>query len=54
MLATASDTESGAYLRSLWRNDLVATEAEQAGLPLLRLDGSETTESIVDRALDDL
>jgi hypothetical protein len=38
--------------RSLWRNDLVDAEAEQAGLPLLRLDGSEATEKLVEHAIE--
>ncbi len=35
--------------RSLWRNDLIATEAEQTGLSLMRLDGSESVDALVDR-----
>jgi 2-phosphoglycerate kinase len=37
--------------RSLWRNDLVAAEAEHTGLPLLRLTGAEAVDDLVDRAM---
>lgn len=35
--------------RSLWRNDLVANQAEAAGLPVLHLTGEESVESLVNR-----
>jgi len=37
--------------RSLWRNELVAVEAERMGLPLLRLDGSEHVDDLVKRVV---
>lgn len=37
--------------RSLWRNELVAAEAAAAGLTVLHLDGSESTEEMLQKAL---
>lgn len=38
--------------RSLWRNDLIATEAERAGLSLMRLNGTESVDALVDRVFE--
>lgn len=38
--------------RSLWRNSLVAAEAEPLGLPVLYLRGDESVEVVTDRAID--
>lgn len=38
--------------RSLWRNELVAEEAEELGLPTLRLSGGEAVDAIVQRVLE--
>lgn len=38
--------------RSLWRNELVAEEAEDLGLPTLRLSGGEPVDAIVQRVLE--
>lgn len=37
--------------RSLWRNDLVFTEAADLGLPLLDLTGDESVEDLVERVV---
>jgi hypothetical protein len=38
--------------RSLWRNELVATEAARLGLTVLRLTGREPVEVLVERVVD--
>jgi hypothetical protein len=38
--------------RSLWRNDLVASESSDAAMPVLHIDGSETVEQLVGIALE--
>ena len=38
--------------RSLWRNDLVASEATALGLPVVRLSGDESPQDVVERALE--
>lgn len=38
--------------RSLWRNDLVASEATALGLPIVRLGGDESPQDVVERALE--
>lgn len=38
--------------RSLWRNRLVAEQAADLGLPVLDLDGTESTTEVTDRALE--
>lgn len=38
--------------RSLWRNDLVAGEAEELDLPILYLSGGEPVGALADRVLD--
>lgn len=40
--------------RSLWRNELVVREADELGLAVLRLDGSEAPDVVVDLAVEAL
>ena len=53
-LARFSDPErmlANFMARSIWRNDLVAAQAQEAGLPVLELNGHEPVEEIVAAAL---
>jgi 2-phosphoglycerate kinase len=38
--------------RSLWRNDMVATEARELGLPVLHQDGSKSPDDLVDELME--
>ncbi|MCP4304028.1 MAG: AAA family ATPase [bacterium] len=38
--------------RSLWRNDLVASQAAESGLPIVQLSGDEPPHDVVERALE--
>lgn len=54
-LAGSSDPElmfSHFMARSLWRNELVASQAQELGLPLLRQSGGETVEDLVAAVLE--
>jgi 2-phosphoglycerate kinase len=53
-LAKFSDPErmlANFMARSIWRNDLVAAEANEAGLPTLKLNGREPVDEMVGAAL---
>lgn len=54
-VAGSTDPErmlSNFMFRSLWRNDLVASQASDAAMPVLHIDGSETVEQLVGIALE--
>ena len=40
--------------RSLWRNQLVSTEARELGLPVLEVGGDEEPDELLDRCLIEL